>query len=116
MLQHCRVTECCQTKEQHVSNITCCCLQRECEVYEARADRWRAVAPMHETRAYFAGVACQGSLYAMGGLSPAPNADPIYKTTLEAYDAKQDSWRTVKQPSNFLLERAFMSACVVSQA
>lgn len=71
---------------------------------------------MHETRAYFAGVACQGSLYAIGGLSPAQTSSPTYKTTLEAYDPKQDVWRVVDPPAGFLLERAFMSACVVSQA
>lgn len=85
-------------------------------MYEARLDRWRPVASMHETRAYFAGVACQGALYAMGGLSPSKESDPIYKSTLEVYDPKADSWSVMVPPANFLLERAFMSACVVSQA
>lgn len=91
-------------------------LQRECEVYDARADRWREIAPMHEARAYFAGVACQGALYAMGGLSPTHGAGPTYKTTLELYDAKQDSWHVVAPPTGYLAERAFMSACVVTQS
>ncbi len=87
-------------------------LQREAEVYEARADRWRAIAPMNDTRAYFAGVACQGALYAMGGLSP-ENGNPNYKVTLEKYDPVRDSWEVQAPPANSLSSRAFMSACVV---
>lgn len=87
-------------------------LQREAEVYDARADRWQAIAPMHETRAYFAGVACQGALYALGGLSPEAGS-PNYKTTLEIYDPVHDSWKAMAPPTNSLPSRAFMSACAV---
>lgn len=85
---------------------------REAEMYDPRADRWRAIAPMNDTRAYFAGVACQGVLYAMGGLSPEAG-NPNYKITLEKYDPVHDSWEIMLPPSNTLASRAFMSACVV---
>lgn len=81
-------------------------------MYDPRADRWRAIAPMNDTRAYFAGVACQGVLYAMGGLSPEAG-NPNYKITLEKYDPVHDSWEIMLPPSNTLASRAFMSACVV---
>ena len=67
---------------------------------------------MNDTRAYFAGVACQGALYAMGGLSP-ENGNPNYKVTLEKYDPVRDSWEVLAPPANGLSSRAFMSACVV---
>ena len=67
---------------------------------------------MNETRAYFAGVACQGALYALGGLSP-DDGCPNYKVTLEKYDPVHDSWEVMMPPANSLQSRAFMSACVV---
>ncbi len=67
---------------------------------------------MNDTRAYFAGVACQGALYAMGGLSPEAGS-PNYKMTLEKYDPERDSWEVMAPPADSLPARAFMSACVV---
>ena len=88
------------------------CAQREVEMYEPRANRWQSVAPMHDTRAYFAGVACQGALYAMGGLSP-KDGTPNYKYQFEKYDPVQTRWEVLQPPGNTLAARAFMSACVV---
>lgn len=85
---------------------------RNAEVYDPRANRWQAIASMNDTRAYFAGVACQGALYAIGGLSPA-RGNPYYKQTFEKYDPIRDSWEVLQPAANTLSDRAFMSACVV---
>lgn len=81
-------------------------------MYDARANKWQAVAPLNDTRAYFAGVACQGALYAMGGLSP-EQGTPNYKHTLEKYNPLHNSWEVLQPAANTLPARAFMSACVV---
>ena len=88
-------------------------MQREAEVYDPRADRWRAIAPMNDTRAYFAGVICQGAFYALGGRSPQSGGIPNYRTTIEKYDPVHDTWEVMPTPTNGLPARAFMSACVV---
>lgn len=88
------------------------CVQRDVEVFDPRASRWQAVAPMNDTRAYFAGVACQGLLYAIGGLSP-ERGMPNYKHTFEKYDPTHDSWQVMQPAADTLSARAFMSACVV---
>lgn len=88
------------------------CVQRDVEVFDPRANRWQAIAQMNDTRAYFAGVACQGSLYAIGGLSP-ERGTPNYNHTLEKYDPMHDSWQVMQPAANALSARAFMSACVV---
>ena len=77
-------------------------MQRDVEVYDARANKWQAVVPMNDTRAYFAGVACQGALYAIGGLST-EMGDPNYKQTFEKHDPVRDSWE-VLQPTPCLIE------------
>ena len=97
-----------------IANVTLTigCVQRDVEVFDPRANRWQAIAPMNDTRAYFAGVACQGLLYALGGLSP-ERGMPNYKHTFEMYDPIHDSWEVLQPAANTLSARAFMSACVV---
>lgn len=87
-------------------------MQRDVEVYDPRGDKWQDVASMNDTRAYFAGVACQGALYAIGGLSP-EMGNPNYKQTFEKYDPVRDSWEVLQPAANTLSDRAFMNACVV---
>lgn len=97
---------------QKIGSDNVMCMQRNAEVYDPRANRWQAIASMNDTRAYFAGVACQGALYAIGGLSPA-RGNPYYKQTFEKYDPIRDSWEVLQPAANTLSDRAFMSACVV---
>lgn len=97
---------------QSVALMTIECVQRDVEVFDPRANRWQPIAQMNDTRAYFAGVACQGSLYAIGGLSP-ERGTPNYNHTSEKYDPSHDSWRVMQPAANALSARAFMSACVV---
>ena len=68
---------------------------------------------MNDTRAYFAGVACQGGFFALGGLSPETGGNPNYRTTIERYDPEHDSWQVMPAVTGSLPARAFMSACVV---
>lgn len=77
-------------------------MQRDVEVYDPRANKWQDVASMNDTRAYFAGVACQGALYAIGGLSP-EMGNPNYKQTFEKYDPVRDSWEVLQPAANTCL-------------
>lgn len=68
------------------------------EVYDPETDRWSAAASMPTPRSYLAAGVVNDLIYAVGGLQYFPCSlgsctQPV--ATVEAYDAKTNSWTTV---------------------
>ena len=78
------------------------------EVYDARKDAWRDVAPMQENRAYGSAVTVDGAVYAVGGMQ-----SDFHNEIVETYDHVSDSWQRLDPPDHILQRRAFLAACVV---
>ena len=69
------------------------------EEYDPSTDSWRTVADMPTARCDLAAASVDGKIYAIGG---SINIVLDFKTTLttvEEYDARKDSWRTVEKMS-----------------
>jgi N-acetylneuraminic acid mutarotase len=84
---------------------------RSVVVYDPRKNTWRSVAPMRTARERHKLVAAGGYLYAIGGDNKAnpPVAGEVKSlTTVERYDPKSNSWRTM----NPMIESRTLS-CVV---
>ena len=79
------------------------------EVYDARKDAWRMIAPMEESRAYGAAVTVDGRVYALGGMQ-----SDVHNEIVECYDSMSDSWHRLSPPDHILQKRAFLAACVVT--
>ena len=77
-----------------------------CEVYDAAADRWRAIAPMGSKRGCLAAAVVEGRLYALGGWDRSN-----FLSSCEVYDAAADRWRAIAPMGS---KRRYLAAAVMS--
>ena len=77
-----------------------------CEVYDAAADRWRAIAPMGSKRDALAAAVVEGRLYALGGSDGSNEL-----SSCEVYDAAADRWRAIAPMGS---QRHGLAAAVMS--
>ena len=74
----------------NASSAQLCFSTNRVDVYDPRANTWRALAPMGRPRYRFNAVWRAGRIYAIGGLD---GTQPL--ASVEAYDPHTDSWRDV---------------------
>ncbi|KAM3609312.1 uncharacterized protein V6R79_012896 [Siganus canaliculatus] len=67
--------------------------------YNPFTDTWAATAPLIKHRRHFSAVACEGSIYAVGGWYldslVTPDSSTSLYTAVECYDPWEDTWRFV---------------------
>ena len=87
---------------------------QHCEVYDARAESWRPIAPLSECRAYGAAAAAGNSdncdVFVLGGLrSDMQTHAPL----IERYSPMTDSWVEIEIPAIVNPRRSFLAACTM---
>lgn len=87
---------------------------QNCEVYDSRANTWRSIAPLADSRAYggaaAAGVTDGSDVYVVGGLrSDMQTHAPL----LERYSPVTDTWHQVELPAHVNPRRSFLATCTM---